>query len=202
MDPHLDHAARRSIRYWYDDGLAEIATGLLFLLLAALYATEGLAHLSPSFSALGLPILVLGGMLVFGCLVRVIKQRLTYPRTGYVSYPRKQPARKWLAAVLGGLGSLLLAMFLASGQTAIYPAFAGAAIAIVLWLFGYRSGLVRLAVQGLLGVAAGVITSLAGAEMWLGAAIVFGLTGLASLLCGISVLARYLRTTPLPPETV
>lgn len=205
MNAVIDEAPRRAIRYWYNDGLAEIGVGLLFLLVAAWFAVEGLApagSLPPSFSALGLPVIVVGGMIAFGLLVRVIKQRLTYPRTGYVAYPRTPPLRRWLAGVIGGAISFLLVLFLAARpdwMTAL-PALQGTAIAAILLLLSLRSGVLRLAVEGLLALGAGLIVSVVGTGTSIGAALVFGTTGVASLISGVFVLAHYLRTTTRPAE--
>ena len=43
MTTQFEQAPRAAFRYWYDDGLVEIGTGLLFLTLSALFAVEGLA---------------------------------------------------------------------------------------------------------------------------------------------------------------
>jgi hypothetical protein len=203
MNTVMESAPRRAVRYWYDDGLVEIGIGLLFLLLTALFAVEGLApagSLPAWFSALGLPVLLLGGMIVLGLSVRAVKERLTYPRTGFVAYPRKHPARKWLAGLIGAVVSLLLVLFLAARPDwiAALPALQGAAVAVVLLLLSYRSGVLRLAVQGLLGIVAGFIVSLAGVGTSIGTALVLGTIGLASLTSGVIVLSRYLRATPPP----
>jgi hypothetical protein len=191
-------APRRAVRYWYDDGLVEIGTGLLFLLLAGLFAVEGLAP------AGSLPpwVIILGGMLVLGLSVRAIKGRLTYPRTGYVSYPRKQPERKWAAGVIGAVVSFLLVLFLAARPDWMIalPALQGAAVAVVLLLLSYRSGVLRLAAQGLLALAVGLVVSFTGVETSIGTAAVFGAIGLASLLSGALALLHYLRTTAPPAE--
>jgi hypothetical protein len=205
MNTTIKGAPRRAVRYWYDDGLVEIGTGLLFLLLAGLFAVEGLApagSLPPWFSALGLPVIILGGMLVLGLSVRAIKGRLTYPRTGYVSYPRKQPERKWAAGVIGAVVSFLLVLFLAARPDWMIalPALQGAAVAVVLLLLSYRSGVLRLAAQGLLALAVGLVVSFTGVETSIGTAAVFGAIGLASLFSGALALIHYLRTTAPPAE--
>jgi hypothetical protein len=205
MNTSIEGAPRRAVHYWYDDGLAEIGVGLLFLLLAALFAVEGLApagSLPPWFSAFGLPVIVVGGMIVLGLSVRAIKERLTYPRTGYVAYPRTGPARKWLAGVIGGIVSFLLVLFLATRPDwmVALPALQGAAVAAVLLLLSYRSGVSRLAIQGLLALGAGLIVSFISVGTSIGTALVFGTIGLASFISGALVLAHYLRTTAPPIE--
>jgi hypothetical protein len=200
METQIAEAPRRTAGYWYADGLVEIGTGLLFLLLAGLFALEGLApagSLPPLFSALGFPAILLGGMLVAGLALRALKQRLTFPRTGYVAYPRTRPARKVLAGVIGGCVSLVLVLLLASRPdwlTAL-PALQGAVVAGVWILVSYRTGVGRLAAHGLLALLAGLGASLAGMETWLGTSAVFGTIGLGSLVSGALVLAHFLRTT-------
>lgn len=205
MNPVIEVAPRRAARYWYEDGLVEIGAGLLFLLLAGLFAVEGLApagSLPPWFSAFGLPVIVLGGMIVLGLALRTLKQRLTYPRTGYVAYPPTRPIRKALAGIIGGVVSLLLVLLLLSHPEwlAALPAVQGAVVAAVWLLLSIRMGVPRMAVQGLLALGAGVIVSLIGLGTSLGTAVVFGAIGLGSLISGTFVLSRYLRMTPRPVE--
>ena len=203
MDTTIEVAPRRAARYWYEDGLVEIGAGLLFLLLAGLFAVEGLApagSLPPWFSALGLPAVILGGTVVLGLALRTLKQGLTYPRTGYVAYPPTRPIRKALAGILGGVVSMLLVLLLIShpGWLTALPALQGAVVAAVWFLLSIRMGVPRMAVQGLLALGAGVIVSFVGAGISIGSAVVFGTVGLASLISGIFVLAHYLRTTSPP----
>ena len=205
MDNSIAHAPRRTAGYWYADGLVEIGAGLLLALMAGMFALEGLAppgSLPAAFSAIGLPLILLAGMAVLSGTVRVIKQRLTYPRTGYVGYERSRPARKVLAGVIGGLVSLVLVLLLASRPawlTAL-PAVQGAVVGLVLLFLSYRIGAWRLAAVGLLTLAAGIAASTVGLLESLGSAMVFGTGGLASLISGALALAHYLRTTSPPAE--
>lgn len=203
MQREIVQAPRRTAGYWYADGLVEIGTGLLFLLLTAFFAVEGLApadSLPPGFSAFGLPVILLGGMAVAGLALRSLKRRLTYPRTGYVAYPPTHPMRKVLAGVIGGTVSLLLVLLLTDRLEWIraLPTLQGAAVAAVWLLMGYRTGIARLAAHGLLALLAGLASGWAGWPTWLGTSAVFGAIGLASLLTGAFVLTRYLRTTTPP----
>lgn len=205
MITQVEQAPRRTAGYWYDDGLVELGTGLLFLLMAAMFALEGLVpagRLPAAFSALWLPVILLGGMLVLSVALRAVKQRLTYPRTGYVSYAHTRPVRKVLAGIIGGLVSMGLVLLLARRPewlTAL-PALQGGVVALVWFALSYRIGAWRLAAVGLLTLGAGLIASFAGLTASIGAAVVFGTAGWASLVSGALVLARYLRTTSPPAE--
>jgi len=203
MISQVEAAPRRAARYWFDDGLVEIGVGLLFLLMAAMFALEGLVpagRLPAAFSALWLPVILLGGMLVLSVALRAVKQRLTYPRTGYVSYPHTRPVRKVLAGIIGGLVSMGLVLLLARRPewlTAL-PALQGGVVALVWFVLSYRIGAWRLTAVGLLALGAGLIASFAGLTTSIGAALVFGTAGWASLVSGALVLAHYLRTTAPP----
>jgi len=200
MITQVEQAPRTAFRYSYDDGLVEIGTGLLFLTLAALFAVEGLApagSLPTGFSAFGLPVIVIGGMIVLGLALRAIKERLTFPRTGYVAYPRPAPARRILAGVIGAGVSLVLVLLLAARPSwqAALAALQGAALAVVWLAFSLRTGLVRMAVLGFVALGAGLVAPFAGLESSLGSALTFAVAGASALLSGALVLAHYLRTT-------
>lgn len=207
METQIAQAPRRTAGYWYADGLVELGTGLLLVLMAAMFTLDALApagSLPAGFSALWLPLILLGGMLLLSLVLRAVKRRLTFPRTGYVAYERTRPARKVLAGLIGGLVSLSLVLLLASrpGWLSALPAVQGGVVALVWFFLSYRIGAWRLALVGLASLAAGLAASLAALPPSIGAAAVFGTTGLASLVSGALVLAHYLRTTSPPAEAV
>lgn len=203
MISQLEAAPRRAVRYWFDDGLAEIGGGLLFLAIAALFAVEGLApadSLPASFSALGLPIVILGGMAAVGFAVRALKQRLTFPRTGYVAYPKPGPMRRVLAGVIGAGVSLAIVWLLAARPSleSALGAIQGAALAVVFLALSLRTGLARLAVLGLLALGGGLGATYLGLGASLGSALAFGAAGVAALLSGAWALSHYVRITAPP----
>ncbi|MHB1415211.1 MAG: hypothetical protein ACYC1C_08160, partial [Chloroflexota bacterium] len=108
----IERALRRTRRYWYEDGLTEMFTGAIFVLVGLSFVFEAyrlLGPFSPGFSALALPVLVVGGGLAGRSLVRRIKERFIYPRTGYVAYRRPPGQRSRLATGLVGTAMALLA---------------------------------------------------------------------------------------------
>ena len=205
MIAQVENAPRSAFRYWFDDGLVEIGVDLLFLALMALFAVEGLAPDGSAwsgFSAVGLPVVIIGGMAVLGLALRAVKERLTFPRTGYVAYPRPAQARRILAGVIGAGVSLAIVWLLAarpSLQLAL-GALQGAALAIIFLALSLRTGLLRLAIPGFVALAAGLVATFAGLQSSQGSAITFGVAGATTLLSGSLVLAHYLRTTAPPAE--
>ncbi|HZD10730.1 MAG TPA: hypothetical protein VE553_05245 [Candidatus Binatia bacterium] len=119
-DDLIEKKVRETHRYFYDDGLVEIGVGFIFVLtglvLAAWLAFEGNLPLRIS-SALALPVLATLGALLMKRAVTAVKERVTYPRTGYVAYRRGEPSSgRWLvmtAALLLAIAGFFLPEVLA-----------------------------------------------------------------------------------------
>ncbi|MCL4487912.1 MAG: hypothetical protein M1132_08855 [Chloroflexi bacterium] len=109
----IDEWMQRTRRYWYLDGISDAAMGLFLLLLGLLFVGESV---TPPGSPLWLlwgtagPLLLVGGAVAVGWLVRVLKERYTYPRAGYVTF-EKQGSRRVARALAG----FLLAAIIGAG---------------------------------------------------------------------------------------
>lgn len=201
----VDRARRRSRRYWYEDGLAEIAFGAVFLSIGALFLAEALLPaetVPPNFSPLGLVVVVVGGGLIARWLVTLAKERLTYPRTGYVAYPRGGGTRRRAATVAVGaavavaVGSLLA---LAPESVEWIPLIQGGLIGGALLFWGHWLGLGRFYILAVCSLALGIAASLFGLGEVLGSAAYFAGLGGGLVLSGALTLRDYLRRTR-PPE--
>jgi len=92
--------ARRPLLYNNIDGVGELGLGLLFSGCAMIWLF--VPHLSMIYFAILIAIIHYGS--------KAIKERITYPRTGFVEYRRSQTV--WIPAILGAVVSpLLLAAF-------------------------------------------------------------------------------------------
>jgi hypothetical protein len=194
---------RRTLQYWYVDGLAELATGVVSLALALLLLLAGLARpgsLIARFNALAVPVIIIGGALLSRLVVRALKERLTYPRSGYVVYRSARPRKRWLNAVIGGgVGALTAVLIVTrSDVRALLPALEGLLLGLAWFFAAGKLGLRRFYVLAALSAIAGVAAMLAGLDESLGAALVFGIMGLGLLGTGAFALRHYLLTT-LPP---
>ncbi|MHB1417472.1 MAG: hypothetical protein ACYC1C_19675, partial [Chloroflexota bacterium] len=135
-------------------------------------------------------------------LVRRIKERFIYPRTGYVAYRRPPGQRSRLATGLVGTAMALLAgvlMRLAPASLAWIPALQGGIIGLV-WLYvASTMDLGRFFVLAVLSFAVGGLASLGGLGDTLGSGAYFGLMGLALVASGAFTLWQYWRQTR-PPD--
>ncbi len=89
MNNTIENAVQRTRQYWYIDGFNEMLTGLGFLLLGAINFISG--FFSPAMGSavlvgIAYPLVILAGMFAGRVWVRTLKEKITYPRTGYVKY--------------------------------------------------------------------------------------------------------------------
>ena len=82
-------AERRSWAYWFVDGLPQLLIGVSSLLFGFYFITSGNRHTSHTASILGLVgFLIYLFLLVRGTqILEWLKERITYPRTGYAASP-------------------------------------------------------------------------------------------------------------------
>jgi hypothetical protein len=178
MEKRIDTAVKRGRAYWFADGFTEIAGGIFFLLLGAVVLFRGFAGQNVVLSQFASTAVDIGAIKLVTIFLAVLviwwlKDRFTYPRTGFVE-------GKWimlrailtfirnivLVAVLPVLGLLAALIFVPSLRIilATMPAWFPMGIGIFLGILCYASGewmgLRRFRVMGLLilltGLAVGI----------------------------------------------
>ncbi len=85
----IDEATRVGRRYWFVDGFTELLGGVLFVLLGGVLLLRGLAPQRPflaQFATLASDIALIKvlGLLAAALILWWVKDRFTYPRTGFV----------------------------------------------------------------------------------------------------------------------
>ena len=198
MSEQMDKVVKETYRYFYVDGLVETAVGLLFaligLVLAGWAGFEQDSWLLKT-AVIILPILIIGGTFGIKWLVGSLKERITYPRTGYVAYRPGEPNNKrWLLPLFAAL--LVLLMFLFPAWLNKMAFVQGALLAFILGVIGYRVALARFYLSAGIAFAIGLLATLFVANEVMGSAITFGGTGVLMLLMGLAVFATYLRQHP------
>lgn len=189
------------MQYFYDDGLAELASGAIFLAIGLLFLVEALASpgsLPRNFSAVGIVILVGGGIWLASLAVRWAKARITYPRTGYVRFrrPARTRQRRIGTLILGASVSIAVVLLLSvvgPAYLAWIPTFHGLLIGGFLLFMGSHLGLIRFCLLAGFSALAGTAASLAGLGDTLGSAAYFVAMGIALLCSGGVTLYLYLR---------
>jgi len=200
MQADIERAMRRPWRYWFEDGLPDLALAAVFLTVALSFYLETLLPPGPLPSLVGVlgPLVaVLGVGRLAGWAVQRVKARMTYPRTGYVAYRREREAgRRLRKAALGAASGALVGTLAAlPALRAWVPAMTGAIIGVAFLYGGYRLEMVRFHLLAAFSTACGTLVALARLSDSLSGAIYFAALSLALTVSGVGALAAYLRAT-------
>lgn len=202
MADKIDDVVKQTYRYFYEDGLVEMAVGLLFMATGAVVFAWQYIGESPLVTVLlilGIPVLALGGAFLLRRGVREAKERVTYRRTGYVAYREGEPsASRWLllaAVLLLVVAGVIWPKLLENMSTAV-----GGLLAVVLLFLGYRVGLWRFYIGAAIAAVTGIGLALASVEEIRAVGLTFLASGLFFVLSGGLVLALYLYRYPQPEE--
>jgi hypothetical protein len=209
MHQDVSEVEQRLRRYWYTDGIGELIGGGMFILLGIYFAAQqylGENSLVGGLLQGGLVLTLLGGMAVGRWLIKALKSRVTYPRTGYVEYQQdgKNPSsRRAFVAVVAAMVaafSLVFAQRISSFLN-LTLALTGILVgAILIFLQGRGSGLERFYLLGGISIVLGIALSLSGLPDGYSLGLFYGSMGSASVVSGGIVLHRYLQENPLPVE--
>jgi hypothetical protein len=147
----------------------------------------------------GLLALAAGGAIFTKRALEVVKERVTYPRTGYVAYHTEESSRgRWVVPVTALL-LLFLSLFLPKELTRI-SSMIGALLFVIICSLGYRLRLRRFYLVGSIALLAGVSASLLFLDEAIGAGVTFSVTGLTLIVSGALTLSAYLRQNPMVDE--
>jgi hypothetical protein len=195
---------QKTRRYWYVDGLAEIFIGLLLVVTGLLVvAPEQL----PSGSWLRLiavaatVVIIGGGSWLGGRLVKSVKARVTFPRTGYVNYRRPSRQRRLRNfLILLPIAALWTAVILIFGKGLIawIPLIDGLVLGAILWYAG--KGLLRFNLMAGLSLLVGGILAYSQIGGLSGQALFDLIMGLCLAVSGTITLIQYLSQTSTPED--
>lgn len=190
LDPNL---IERNV--WQDslrDGLMELFLGA-YLLLTGIF-------LQAEMTAMFIFLIVLAPM-----LLKRAKERITYPRIGYVKFTEagKKAGQRILVALTGALLVLLLVVFFASEDDRIetlyqwVPLLPALLFLAVLIPIGSRSGLIRYYVMAGLALAVGLVIPFLGlAEKMDSIALYLIIVGSIFLVWGVPLFTKFLQDYP------
>lgn len=192
---------QRPQRYWNADGIPELVMGLVWMLWgAAMLVGEALpAGRGQQGYWMVMPaILVLSGFAA-NWLTKRLKERLTYPRAGFVTYRDPGRSARLLSAAVAILAAATLAFLIVTGRQGGLERTAAPAIGLILSLAFLVAALRQraphyLALAGvalMLGLAFGALRLGWDAINWM---LVF--LGAAAAVLGVWRLARFLRRNP------
>ena len=203
----IEKIEKRTVQSFYDDGLFEIVLGVVLLLLGGYFFAQAAAPENSKWGAelsgIFVLVIVFAGFFVKRIL-RFLKRRITYPRTGYVSFKKKEPSpKRRLATVSVGalMGALATALYnLSPSVRVLLPGLNGLLFAFVVLLIAHRVGLIRIYLLAAASAVIGFAVTSAGIGDIKGVSLYYGLFGAALIVSGLAALIVYLRRSPRPAE--
>jgi hypothetical protein len=204
-DKITQQVEQRAMQYWVIDGIAELVMGGFFVVLGLYFGAQAAL---PEESAVGsmlsaaFLLVIVGGGLAGRSLIGKLKERLTYPRTGYVAYRQPSKKRRWLTLMVAfGMAMLVSALFASAPASLTWiPAVSGLVIGAY-WLYqGHRMGVLRFYALAALAAVAGTAITLAGVGETFGLPLFYVVIGLALVISGGLTLRSYLHRVPFQPD--
>ena len=200
MTEQISNIQKQTFRYYYEDGLVEMAVGILF---AVIGLNTWLISSAPRGTSLAttawilLPLLTLGGIIGVQRFVKNLKERLVFPRTGYIVYEAKPNRYRWL--VIGFSLALAVSILVLPYEWLTKGSVTGGALlCVILASIGAQVDLKRLIAIGALGLVLGVIFAFLPFSDNASLAATIAATGLILILVGGLALRAYLAKNPLP----
>lgn len=199
MNADFKAIEKRTVRSFYDDGLTEVSLGTIFLVLGGYFYTA-IAFPERSFLRSFLSASLILAFLFAGWLgnriLRALKHRLVYPRTGYVSFRKdRSPKRRLRAGLTGALvgATTPFLMHAIPDFERALPAFVGLLIALSLLLMAVRTGVVRFHILAVASAMIGAALTAGGISEMEGLSLFFALLGAVMVLQGLAALVVFLR---------
>lgn len=204
MSNSIQDIQKQTFGYYYQDGLVELAVGILFLIIGL--DTLVISSLPPgsplSIAAwIALPILTIGGIYAVQRFVINLKERHVHPRTGYIQYAAKPNRYRWL--VIGFALALAISVILLPYEWLQKGSITGGMILfVILASIGAQAGIKRLIAFGAAGMVLGVVFGFLPITDNASLAATFAATGLILTISGWVVFQKYLGANPLPTEAL
>jgi hypothetical protein len=209
MTNDLKKPQLRAIQYFYVDGSFEFGFGLLCLILGVFFYVETNVHgwLSTVVDS-SLVLVMIGGAWLINRLIKQLKERLTWPRTGYLTYSRRSGRKLgWrlvVGMVSGGLIAAIATVLITApnAQVATMPVLSGLLLGIVMVVIGWRTRLNRFHLLAGLSTADGIAMGFSRMENTTALAAYYIVFGLVLFASGAWVLRSYLRQNPAEKEVL
>lgn len=205
---NIENIIRNTRKYWYVDGLSEIAGGLIiFFSGIAYWIAAQLPNSNYKFFILTMaqPVIIILGSLLAQKILPKLKERLTYPRSGYLVFRKPVKKRRFKRIILVGLLAAVIGALVTMLSTALpeqyLPFLTSIFLSIASVYIGYQTSVHRFYWVGLALLVWGAFVSYSNFPNPLPYTLVFSGMGMIWIISGVITLILYLRKTqPLAEE--
>lgn len=198
----IKEVMRNTRRYWYVDGLPEIAGGIIIIAIALsyvlIYQIEN-QLMRNLLLGIGQPALILLSSFFAGKFITWCKQKITFPRTGLIKFRQgktnKRIQRIFLVILIAAAVSAFVSFFASMISERFLPVLGSFFLGAYSWYLGYFSGVRRFYIVAVSIVIFGGIISwlnLGGGYPYI--ILLIGI-GLIWIIAGGWTLVNYLRQT-------
>lgn len=201
MDPIQD-IQKRPYNYWFIDGLGEMIAAVLLLMIGAAFFIQGTTtpgSLPYMLSGIAGLLLISGGPWLARPVMSKLKERFTYPRTGYVAYKQPSPKRRaWvmLAAFLVSIATVSLLLANAEMSITWLPMIEGVCIGGFLLNSAFQHNIRRFYTLAGISVTAGAGLAISGFGDLAGTGIFLIFIGAVVLFSGVCTFRSYRKSYP------
>lgn len=202
----IENIIRNTRKYWYVDGLSEIAGGLIIFVAGLTYwFVSSLENSNFKYILLMIaqPVVIIIGSLIVRKYLPKIKEKLTYPRTGYLTFRVPPRNRRFKRALIVGLTAGLVAALVTMVSSKLPDNYLPLLTSVFLLIFSiylaYQTTVSRFYVIGFLMVILGVVISFVPFGNALPYSLFFCGVGIIWIITGVITLIGYLKKTS--PQT-
>lgn len=199
---NIDKVIRNTRRYWFVDGIVEISGGALITFIALSYFLTSLISnvvLKSILLGLGQPLVIILGAFVIRKIVGWLKDKITYPRTGYLSFnnpPENRRVQKIITVIFtASIVSLVVAFFMQLLPMQLMPVISMVIFSIFTIYLGYQNAVTRFYFVALVLIVLGVIISVVNLDDVMRFVILYAALGLTWMISGSIALINYLHKT-------
>lgn len=198
----IENVIRNTRRYWFVDGIAEISGGALISFIAlSYYLTSLISNVAVKAILLGLgqPVIILLGALAIRKIIAWLKNNITYPRTGYLTYhnPHENRRVKRIIKVVfvAVIVSLVVGFFLQLLPIQLMPLITMILFSLFTIYLGYQNAVPRFYFVAVVLIVLGVIITLINTDDVNRFVILYAALGVTWIASGGIALINYLRKT-------
>ena len=194
---NVDQIMKRTQAVWYADGLADLTLGGYFAAIGLFLYAESVtppAHRSGCSGEWAARCCIILGGVAAGWILKRLKERLVFPRAGYVNFERPARGKSGMARLADGRGGIRSRGGGRRGGTGrlqnltLVFGLIGFATCLYLW---QRLGLARYLVMAVWSAIAGIALTLTGLSMEQGGAAFWLLFGAAMMAIGVVAWRRF-----------